>query len=228
MTTREKIINTARTLFYSRGYQATSIQEIIDAVDIARGTFYHHFQSKEELLEELVGQESAGTREFLQKIVEQPQWNAVEKLNQFFLQLNSWKAEQPGLMLATFEALYKRDNLILREKIVQESTRRIAPLLEHILEQGREEGLFSLSDPAYTAELIFTLGSGLSRLLAEHFLQLDRGEGQEDRGLKLVMAYQEAIARILGVREGEVELIDGEDLQQLQEAILNKKGGQEK
>lgn len=46
---RKRILNTARDLFIERGYQVVGINEIIDKSDVARATFYNHFQSKENL-----------------------------------------------------------------------------------------------------------------------------------------------------------------------------------
>ena len=51
---RSEILDAAQHLFYSKGYDETSIQDIIDAVGIAKGTFYHHFESKQELLDHLI------------------------------------------------------------------------------------------------------------------------------------------------------------------------------
>ncbi len=46
---REEILDIASRLFYQQGYGATGIKQIIDEVGIAKGTFYSHFTSKEEL-----------------------------------------------------------------------------------------------------------------------------------------------------------------------------------
>jgi len=48
--TREKLINAAQTLFERQGFEATSIDQIIRLANLAKGTFYQHFESKLELL----------------------------------------------------------------------------------------------------------------------------------------------------------------------------------
>lgn len=50
MATREAIIEAAARLFRTKGYHAASVQDIADAVGILKGSLYHHFESKEELL----------------------------------------------------------------------------------------------------------------------------------------------------------------------------------
>ena len=49
--TVEKIIITAARLFSEKGYEQTSIQDILDALKLSKGGLYHHFKSKEEILE---------------------------------------------------------------------------------------------------------------------------------------------------------------------------------
>lgn len=53
LTTRERIIRTAAELFAANGYHATGITEILEAVELSRGTFYYHVDSKDNLLFEI-------------------------------------------------------------------------------------------------------------------------------------------------------------------------------
>jgi AcrR family transcriptional regulator len=48
------ILDAASRLFSSRGYHATSMQDIADAVGILKGSLYHHFESKEAILHRIV------------------------------------------------------------------------------------------------------------------------------------------------------------------------------
>ena len=52
-TIKDQILEVAYKLFLTKGYNQTSVQNIIDDVQIAKGTFYHYFNSKTELLDEL-------------------------------------------------------------------------------------------------------------------------------------------------------------------------------
>ena len=49
--TRERLLAAARSLFGERGYEATSIESVLDASGVARGALYHHFPSKAELFD---------------------------------------------------------------------------------------------------------------------------------------------------------------------------------
>ncbi len=53
-TTRDRIAEAADGLFYRQGYGQTSFSHIADAVGISRGNFYHHFKSKDEILDAVI------------------------------------------------------------------------------------------------------------------------------------------------------------------------------
>ncbi|RVW09715.1 TetR/AcrR family transcriptional regulator [Prescottella agglutinans] len=53
---RGQIMAASAKLFYERGYAATSIRDIAEAVDISSSTMYHHFKNKQEVLHAIVTQ----------------------------------------------------------------------------------------------------------------------------------------------------------------------------
>lgn len=53
-TTRDLIVTAADDLFYRQGFEATSFADVAKAVGISRGNFYHHFKSKDEILDAVI------------------------------------------------------------------------------------------------------------------------------------------------------------------------------
>lgn len=53
ITTKSKIVKAAWNLFYKQGYEDTTVDEIIDASNTSKGSFYHYFESKDALLSTL-------------------------------------------------------------------------------------------------------------------------------------------------------------------------------
>ena len=51
---KDEILSVAYNLFITKGYDNTSVDEIIEKVNIAKGTFYYFFTSKEEMLDEVI------------------------------------------------------------------------------------------------------------------------------------------------------------------------------
>jgi AcrR family transcriptional regulator len=63
--TRERIVEAADQLFYRQGYEHTSFSDIGDVVQISRGNFYHHFKTKDEILDAVIDARLAGTQKML-------------------------------------------------------------------------------------------------------------------------------------------------------------------
>ena len=66
-STRERIEEEADALFYKAGFEATSFADIADAVGISRGNFYHHFKSKDQILEAVIDRRLSTTRTMLEE-----------------------------------------------------------------------------------------------------------------------------------------------------------------
>ncbi|WP_420960010.1 TetR/AcrR family transcriptional regulator [Brucella sp. IR073] len=65
--TREEIISVADDLFYRRGYEHTSFADIADVVKISRGNFYHHFKTKDDILDAVIEKRLTDRREMLDR-----------------------------------------------------------------------------------------------------------------------------------------------------------------
>ena len=56
---KQEFLQTAETLFCKNGYEQTGVQEILDVLHASKGSFYHHFVSKESLLEAMFEKRAA-------------------------------------------------------------------------------------------------------------------------------------------------------------------------
>jgi len=76
ITTRDRIVEAADDLIYRQGYSHTSFSDIATAVQISRGNFYHHFKSKDEILDAVIDGRLSDTKLMLDQwevAGEQPQ-----------------------------------------------------------------------------------------------------------------------------------------------------------
>ena len=64
-STREQIVEAADRLFYEQGFEATSFADIASALNLSRGNFYYHFQTKDEILDAVIAGRLANTRKML-------------------------------------------------------------------------------------------------------------------------------------------------------------------
>jgi len=63
--TRQTIVQKADEIFYRQGFEATSFADIADAVGISRGNFYHHFRTKDAILDAVIDMRREHTRSML-------------------------------------------------------------------------------------------------------------------------------------------------------------------
>jgi AcrR family transcriptional regulator len=78
--TRAALLAAARALFASRGMEQTTIAEIAEHADVATGSFYNYFASKERLLEALLEEELSGQRELISRRQDQVE-DPAEKIS---------------------------------------------------------------------------------------------------------------------------------------------------
>ncbi len=203
---RNEILDVAQQLFYQKGYEQTSIQEILGAVGIAKGTFYHYFASKEALLAALVERMSGQVMQLINHIATDPTLTACQKLEQVFVQAHQWKFEHKAVLLQVLSAFYQAENLRLRHTLVVAGAAQIVPVWAQIIEQGVQEGVFATAFARETAEIIFKTLQSLSEEIALLILQppVDAVAGLERK----VLAYQQAIERLLGAAPGAFQLFD--------------------
>ena len=83
--TERRILAAAKKLFAEKGYDKTSIQDIIDKLrDLSRGAIYHHFKSKEAILERLNTDDWHASQALCDEIAKRDDMNAMEKLRSLF------------------------------------------------------------------------------------------------------------------------------------------------
>ena len=86
--TFEKIVVTAARLFVEKGYEQTSVQDILDATGLSKGGLYHHFKSKEQILDAVMQRRIQYVNKRFQELIRNtPGKNAKEKLKKILGQL---------------------------------------------------------------------------------------------------------------------------------------------
>ena len=203
---RQQLLETANSLFMEQGYESASIQQIIDRIGIAKGTFYHYFSSKEDLLNELIITQAQGAISQLLPIIDREDMNAAEKFNAFHRSIGVWKLGNKEMIFAAARTLYRDENLVYRKKLNRVSLELMLDPYAKLIEEGVESGLFDCSHPRHTAELILNTSVAWGDVIVPIMLEaFDREEKRMEFEQKLE-AFQKAIERILGADEGVLDL----------------------
>ena len=147
---RAELLNAANQLFQTKGYATTTVDDIVQAVGVAKGTFYYYFKSKEALLTTLVDQFIQNLLSASQQIIDNPDLNAIEKIVEIVnLQGKMMEKEQYVVM-----QMYLPENKALTDKINVEAVLLFSPVLAAVVEQGNREGVFQVEDPLSTCQFI--------------------------------------------------------------------------
>mgnify|MGYP000123813201 CR=1 FL=1 len=201
-----EILDVSQALFVQKGYEATSVQETIDAVGIAKGTFYHYFRSKSDLLDAVVERIVEQTVAVIHTVVDNSQLDALAKFRQIFVRSNSWKLQHQDLLIELLRVMYRPENAILRDRVRSMSMEVAGPLLAKVIRQGVEEGVFHTEDPEEVALIVLHMGQAVSDTIAHVLLSAQRDEEVARRVGRRARAYERSIERVLGASPGSLDL----------------------
>jgi AcrR family transcriptional regulator len=216
-TRRTEILDHAYKLFTERGYERTSINQIICSIGFSKGALYHHFSSKEELLEAITSRLAGQIAEDARSILEDPSLDAFARLTAFLAHLRARKVEQVAEMREMFEPIFRADNVRLFHRIHAAITAVVQPILAKIIADGVAERTFDTPDPDTAATLIIQLGATGRELIAEAMASptLPEREHLIDRLCDRLDYLGTVVDRILGIPEGSIKLSDRADLRQI-------------
>lgn len=147
---RNEIIDAAEKLFYSVGYDETSVSDIVKAIGVAQGTFYNYFTSKDVVLEALVQRHVSKIYIKLEGI-EKSEMTAVQKFEKMFYTIFENLRNGDGWV---FDFLYYNKHLQITEKIIRQGGNMFLPFTKKIIEEGNRKGEFSADYIDETLEFI--------------------------------------------------------------------------
>ena len=187
---KSEILDVAENLFIEKGYEHTTISDILNASGAAKGSLYYHYKSKEDVLDGIIKRRGDANIEAANYIAKADSLNAPAKLLQIML------AQQPGnerqkQLTADFE---KSSDGRMFLKSLTDIVARLAPVLQSVIEQGIAEGAFATPYPLESAEIL---------LAAAHAL-FDNGEiaRMPAQQMRKMAAFITVTERTLGATEG--------------------------
>jgi AcrR family transcriptional regulator len=209
---RNEILDVARKLVYTKGYEQMSIQDILDELKISKGAFYHYFDSKQALLDGLVDRMLDESDQVLRPIAEAKDLSALEKMQRYFDTAGRWKTEQKDLLIDLMRVWYTDANALLRQKQETAAVKRIAPMLTGIIQQGIAEGTFTIKFPDQFGGMLLGISRGIQDALVELVLAKESPPDALHRLECIMGAYSESMERMLGAPPGSLPIGDAEML----------------
>lgn len=152
MDLKEKIIRSAYELFVEKGYDKTTVAEIIKLVGTSKGGFYHHFKSKDELLEAI-------TMNYIQELLEsyeqlcRSEGSIIDKLNNVLITINQYKIDQVAEWPKMRKIFSFSSNHVILRKLSDQFQYETTKLYKKLIEEGIKEGKFEVTYPEMLAGL---------------------------------------------------------------------------
>ncbi len=212
---RAHLVSDARELILTQGYSATSVDMINERSGLSKGTFYHYFKSKSQLLDAVVEELTLEGWENTKRAIESADGGALRRFERFLAAARRWRIVSLPQTAEIMRAVFRPENSLLRERMRDRSISLAAPALSVLLEDGNREGVFHVEDTTATARIFLILAYGVSDdMVREVMSSTLSDEDLLERIVARGRAFMCAIEALLGVRpktiEGpDVELLSG-------------------
>jgi len=219
---REELLAAAEKLFYTKGYEKTSVQDILTAVGFSKGGFYHHFDSKLSVLEAICENRAREICEQARAIVLERE-GAVEKLNALFHDAAFFGSGTSNFVALLIQVAYREDGALMREKMKARQLEYMQPVLEDILEEGVKTQAFFVTDIATSAQMLLRLYMQFADDVAFLLAQGENEDRMMDGMVAKLRVYRTAIERVLVAPFGSIVLFDAKELQLLAQDIMKRR-----
>jgi len=209
---RSELIACAQKYFYSKGYESTSVRDIVDEIGVAKGTFYYYFDSKQAILEALVAELSAQKHVLFEDIVADETLNPIQKWTRAVQVIGDWKLDRKAELLALARVMQTDENVLLQHKLWTQTVQMAAPELAKIIAQGIEEGVFETAFVEESAEIVYSISKTFYDTLVGILLDPDNYDHPAALARRKLSAVETAIERVLGATPGSLPLVDEQTL----------------
>lgn len=191
---KKEILDTSERLFIMQGYDKTTINDILKEIGIAKGTFYHYFKSKEEVMDAMITRIIDRDEEEAIAIAQQKDISALDRIIMILLAQSPKENETKEKMLNEFE---HPNNALMQQRSLAQSVRRIAPILGEVVAEGNNEGVFHTSYPQEAIEFLII---GIQVLLDDTMFTWTPEELT-----KKIEAMLQVMERVLGAKKGSLD-----------------------
>jgi AcrR family transcriptional regulator len=183
---RQDLVDVAAQLFLKQGYENTTVNQIIGSLNLAKGTYYYHFKSKEDILIAVSDKLISDTREKLVAIHRQNDKDVLWRIRKilgifhddFYRNRTIWKL------------VYHDKNVAMHKQVTKIGGKRFTPLLTDVLQEGIEKDLIQVPHAHETAQALISIFDIFSS-------QLCSARGHDKR-VRIFETLRYLIGQILG------------------------------
>ena len=220
---KQAILDVAERLFYLKGFEETSVQDVLDVLKCSKGSFYHHFESKFSVLETLCQQRAEKAFSIARKRLEGVE-DILERLNELIYHAFPLRGGEEQFMTLLLPMAASPSGVTLCAQYEQAISARFQPALGAMLERGEAEEAFHLTCREQMPGIIMGLMNQSWRETAKRMIQCQR-EGRSPEAQDLIptlSAYRFCVERLIDAPYGTVEIIRITELMQVSQRVMSQ------
>lgn len=188
---KNEFIDIAEQLFIEKGYENTAVSDIVKKAQVAKGTFYYYFKTKEDILDHIIDRYITFNTKGMQTIANEQDISALEKLVKLLLFSSSFRNNRKSII----QYIHEDKNAHLHLKFERELPTMIVAPLSTVIKQGIQEEVFNTKFSEEAAKAFI----GVSAMILQGVYNIKPDSAEYKRMLLATIYFLE---RILGAEPG--------------------------
>ena len=161
----KELVEAAVSVFAAKGVAATSVDDIVRAAGVAKGTFYLYFATKDDLVNAVATSMVEGVADRIEALAADPARSPVERLLAFGAGVREVGDEPYERDL--IEVFHRPENRALHDRIGERALKRLTPAIAAIIADGIRCGQFRQQDPRRAAAYVMACFASLHEVVSE-------------------------------------------------------------
>lgn len=184
---KQDLLNIAYRMFIEKGYENTSVDDIITEAGIAKGTYYYYFESKDATLEAVI-EMMIEKAEIVAKAALMNPVSIPQKLASVVYAFQPNKDE-----VVITDVLERKENIVMHDKIGKKIVEVAVPILSDIVREGIAQGIFACTNVEERVKMLLIMSQNM----------FDYGAYSN----KDIEVYVDMLEKSLGAKEGTMSFI---------------------
>jgi len=184
---KQDLLNIAYRMFIEKGYENTSVDDIIAEAGIAKGTYYYYFESKEATLEAVIEM----MIEKAENIAKTAITNPVPIPQKLASVVYAFRPNKDEIVIT--DVLERKENIVMHDKIGKKIVEVAVPILSDIVREGIAQGIFACTNVEERVKMLLIMSQNM----------FDYGAYSN----KDIEVYVDMLEKSLGAKEGTMSFI---------------------
>ena len=184
---KQDLLNIAYRMFIEKGYENTSVDDIIIEAGIAKGTYYYYFESKEATLEAVIEM----MIEKAENVAKAALTNPVPIPQKLASVVYAFQPNKDEVVIT--DVLERKENIVMHDKIGKKIVEVAVPILSDIVREGIAQGIFACTNVEERVRMLLIMSQNM----------FDYGAYSN----KDIEVYVDMLEKSLGAKEGTMSFI---------------------